>query len=116
MSWCEICEGEKPDKCSELDMKKYNCPYLKQGTRDTLNPAEPHPAARSAMDYIRTIPYTDLVLYQEAFATNAIEGNRLAEICLGTINRLLHSEPVSDRYLLGLAWTLMEMRQQNETT
>ena len=79
-----------------------------------LNPTEPHPAAKSALNYIRTIPYTDLVLYQEAFATNAIEGNRLAEICLGTLNRLLHSEPVSDRYLLGLAWTLMEMREENK--
>ena len=83
-------------------------------SRDTLSPAEPHPAARSALNYIRTIPYTDLVLYQEAFATNAIEGNRLAEICLGTLNRLLHSEPVSDRYLLGLAWILMEMREENK--
>ena len=83
-------------------------------SRDTLNPTELHPAARSALNYIRAIPYTDLVLYQEAFATNAIEGNRLAEVCLGTLNRLLHSEPVSDRYLLGLAWTLMEMREENK--
>ena len=83
-------------------------------SRDTLNPTEPHPAARSALDYIRTIPYTDLVLYQEAFATNAIEGNRLAEICLGTLNQLLHSEPVSDRYLLGLAWTLKRMRDESK--
>ena len=81
-------------------------------SRDTLTPTEPQPAAGSALDYIRTISYTDLVLYQEAFATNAIEGNRLAEVCLGTLNRLLHSEPVSDRYLLGLAWTLMEMRNE----
>lgn len=114
MSWCEICEGEKLDPCSETERRKYCCPYLKQDTRATLTPSEPHPAARSALNYIKTVPYTDLVLYQAAFATNAIEGNRLAEICLGTINRLLHSEPVSDRYLLGLAWTLMEMR--NETT
>ena len=82
-------------------------------SRDTLTPTEPHPAAKSALNYIRTIPYTDLVLYQEAFATNAIEGNRLAEVCLGTINRLLHSEPVSDRYILGLAWTLKEMRNEH---
>ena len=80
---------------------------------DTLKPTEPHPAARLALEFIKTIPYTDLVLYQEAFATNAIEGNRLAEICLGTLNRLLHSEPVSDRYLLGLAWILMEMREED---
>ena len=84
-------------------------------SRATLNPTEPHPAAKSALNYIRTIPYTDLVLYQEAFATNAIEGNRLAEVCLGTLNRLLHSEPVSDRYLLGLAWTLKEMRRDEHS-
>ena len=114
MSWCEICEGEKPDKCSEIDMKKYSCPYLKKTVqpRDTLNLGEPHPSSRSALNYIKTIPLTDLFLYQEAFATNAIEGNRLAEVCLGTLNRLLHSEPVSDRYLLGLAWVLREMREE----
>lgn len=83
-------------------------------TRDTINPGEPHPSSRSALNYIKTIPLTDLFLYQEAFATNAIEGNRLAEVCLGTLNRLLHSEPVSDRYLLGLAWALMEMRDEKE--
>lgn len=85
---------------------------MKEDTRDTLNLGEPHPAASMAMDYIRSIPFIELMLYQEAFATNAIEGNRLAEICLGTLNRLLHSEPVSDRYLLGLAWAVMKMREE----
>lgn len=89
--------------------------FIKEADRTTLKPSEPHPAARSALNYIRKIPLTDLLLYQGAFATNAIEGNRLAEVCLGTLNRLLHFEPVSDRYLLGLAWTLMEMRRDVPT-
>lgn len=77
--------------------------------RSTLKPAEPHPAYVLALDYIQSIPYADLMMYREAFATNAIEGNRLAEICLGTLNRFLHNEPISDRYLFGLAWALMKM-------
>ncbi len=44
-----------------------------------------------------------------SFASDAIEGNRLAEICGETLRRVIAGEPVSDRYLLGLCWTLREM-------
>lgn len=74
--------------------------------RGTLEQTEQHPAAFMALDYIRTIPLQELLLKQEALATCAIEGNRLAEVCLATLNRLLNKQPVSDRYLLGLAWFL----------
>lgn len=74
---------------------------------DELNKGEPHPSSSSALAYISSLGIQKLFEYQEAFATTAIEGNRLSEICLGTLNRLLNKEPVSDRYLLGLAWTIM---------
>ena len=74
----------------------------------TLRPTEPHPAVFGARDYISRIPTATLFQFQEAFATCAIEGNRLGEICGETLRRLLSGEPVSDRYLLGLAWVLKD--------
>ena len=72
----------------------------------TLKTGEYHPAADYAMEYIRSIPLEDLLLMQESFSSCAIEGNRLAEVCAETLNRIMHSKPVSDRYLLGLAWVM----------
>ena len=43
----------------------------------------------------------------------ALEGNRLAEMCSETLRRLLAKEPVSDRYLLGLVWTIRDMEEQD---
>jgi hypothetical protein len=74
--------------------------------RGNLDPTEPHPAAQNALDYIKTIKYTDLMMWQESFASCAIEGNRLAEICSETMHRLLTGQTISDRYLLGLSWTI----------
>jgi hypothetical protein len=78
--------------------------------RGELKPNEPHPSALSALAYVRSIPLPELCAALEAFSSCAIEGNQLAEVCGETLRRLLHSEPVSDRYLLGLAWCLREQR------
>lgn len=73
----------------------------------TLKLGEVHPASHSAMAYIKSLSPQDLFMWQDAFASCAIDGNnRSAEICCETLRRLLHNEPVSDRYLLGLAWTI----------
>lgn len=74
--------------------------------RGTLGPTEYHPAADSALQFMKSIPLADLYTWQESFASCAIEGNRLAEICCETLDRLISGQPVSDRYLLGLAWTI----------
>jgi hypothetical protein len=71
-----------------------------------LGLSEPHPASIDAMHWVRTVPLSELWKWQETFASEAIEGNRLAEICGETLNRLLNNKPVSDRYLLGLAWVI----------
>lgn len=65
-----------------------------------------HPAASFAFRYIKSLPVEELMIWNEAFASNAIEGNRMAEICSETLNRILTGQPVSDRYVLGLAWML----------
>jgi hypothetical protein len=71
----------------------------------TLKIGEYHPCADIAMQYLRD---KNLFIHLESLSSCAIEGNRTAEICLGTLNRLLNKEPVSDRYLMGLALFLLD--------
>lgn len=68
---------------------------------------EAHPAARFAAMYLRHLGTENLLAWQEAFASNAIENNRLAEVCAETMHRFLIGEPVSDRYLLGMAFVIL---------
>jgi hypothetical protein len=75
-------------------------------SRGELAPSEPHPAAYEAKAWLYKQPPEELCKWREAFASCAIEGNRLGDVCAETLNRLLNSQPVSDRYLLGLAWTM----------
>lgn len=82
--------------------------------RGTIRDGEFHPAAREAFAFIKAIPVTRLLMWQEAFSSNAIEGNRLGEICGETLDRIMTGRPVSDRYVLGLAWTLRSMIEAEE--
>jgi hypothetical protein len=79
----------------------------------TLKDGEPHPAAHDAKDwilgYVRLNDPKEVFRLLESFASVGMSGNRLAECCGETLRRLLHEEPVSDRYLLGLAWTMRNM-------
>jgi len=78
----------------------------------TLSPTEPHPAARDAFAWLKDYLAEDTVnahILLEGFASVGMSGNRLAEICGETLRRVLAGETVSDRYLLGLTWTLKEM-------
>lgn len=73
---------------------------------------EPHPAALSAYRWLKGYMVEnalDWLRYKEALASTALSGNRQAEVCMSTINRLANGEPVSDRYILGLAWTIMKL-------
>lgn len=77
-----------------------------------IKPGEFHPAARSAYRWLKGFMITnqaDYLQYKEAMASAALAGNRQAEICMGTIDRLKKSLPVSDRYILGLAWTILHL-------
>lgn len=83
----------------------------------TLEPGEVHPAAHGAMrfvkEFMRCNPKRFLMLL-ESFASTALSGNRLGDICCETARRIMSGEPVSDRYLLGLAWTLREIGGEHE--
>lgn len=76
-----------------------------------LLPGEPHPAAHSALAYVRGIPSAELMVIQEGFASTALSGSRSSQICLETLQRVMDGRPVSDRYVLGLAWALREIRK-----
>lgn len=82
----------------------------------TIADGEYHPAANAAMRWVKDCMRNPLewALAKESMASTALSGNRLADICVGTMERLEKGEPVSDRYLLGLAWTLRAMRQANQ--
>lgn len=68
---------------------------------------EAHPASFMAREWITKLPPEEIALWQEAFASVALAGhNRLAEVCSETFRRLLAGEPMSDRYVLGLAWAM----------
>ncbi len=82
---------------------------------DTLEMGEPHPAAKLALDYIRNLNQQNILIIQESFSSCSLSGNRLAEICSGTLKRLLNNEHVSDRYLLGLAWGIKELLDEEKT-
>ena len=75
-------------------------------THGTLADNEPHPAAYRAKEWIAGLHPDDLFRWQESFASCSISGNRLAEGCSETLSRLMSGQPVSDRYVLGLAWTM----------
>jgi S-adenosylmethionine:diacylglycerol 3-amino-3-carboxypropyl transferase len=81
-----------------------------ENNRGTLAIGEPHPAAFYARQYLASLSFEELSIYQESFASCAIEGNRMAEICSETLNRLLTGLPVSDRYILGLAWAIRDIK------
>jgi hypothetical protein len=83
----------------------------------TIKEGEYHPAADSAMAWLKGYMVQHPIEYRwhkEALASTALSGNRLAEICMSTIERLANGEPVSDRYLLGLAWTIMKLANHDE--
>lgn len=79
-----------------------------------LRPDEAHPAAQDAYGWLLSfLRQSDLEAFTwiETFGALALSGNRLAEVCLSTLRRLVDGNPVSDRYLLGLAWTLRTVEE-----
>jgi hypothetical protein len=76
---------------------------------------EPHPAAFNASAFIMTFNRNELAMWQESFSSCAIEGNRVGEICGETLRRLLAGEPVSDRYVMGLAMAMGHLKRNEET-
>lgn len=83
-----------------------------QKDESELKIGEYHPAAADAMRWFnewKTKSITRYIQTREAIASTALSGNRLSQICNGTLDRLEKGESVSDRYLLGLCWILRDI-------
>ena len=76
--------------------------------RSELEVAEFHPAYNIAKRIIQE-NIQDAHILLESMSSCAIEGNRLAEVCAGTLERILRGDPVGERYVMGLALMLLDM-------
>lgn len=84
----------------------------------TLEVGEPHPSARRALEWIQGWAVSDpleAAMMLESLYSTALSGNRLAEICAETLRRISEGEPVSDRYVLGLAWFLRDALEEENS-
>ncbi len=77
----------------------------------TLALGEPHPMAHSALEYVVNNATASI---EGALSSCALSGNRLAEVCSETLRRVKYREPVSDRYILGLAWYLKTLEEMDD--
>ena len=79
----------------------------------TLAIGEYHPSADIAVRFIREndLEMTKLI---EPLASCALAGNRMAEVCYETWRRFSAGEPVSDRYIMGLAWFLWQIKNDGD--
>lgn len=83
---------------------------------DELKLKEPHPGGYIAKEWlsenIGKMPHLE-----ESLASSALAGNRMANVCLGTLKRIKNGEIISDRYMMGLAWcvfSLIKTQAENE--
>lgn len=105
-------KSKKHSKKKKTNKKLIYIPDKEKIERGTLRVGEPHPAAFRAKEYIASLELQNLMMYLGSFSSCALAGNRLAEICSETLDRLINGKPVSDRYLLGLAWTIKSMEKE----
>ena len=75
-------------------------------TIGTIKKDEYHPAADNALNWMRD-RIDKFPVWVEVFTLT--RENRLSQICLETLERLMNDQPVSDRYLLGLVWVLKDL-------
>ena len=61
------------------------------------------------MERLRAMSIENRMMLLESMSSAAIEGNRLAEVCAGTLDRIISGKPVGDRYVCGLGVLLMSM-------
>ena len=85
---------------------------MSKESKGALKEGEAHPAAYVAKRWLlENVEMYKLPMYLEAFSLCAIEGNRLGEICSETLCRLMNGQPTSDRYLLGLIWSIRKLEE-----
>lgn len=78
-----------------------------------LEKGEMHPAIDDALNYLKSLSYTDLMRWLDTFRTNAINGDhkRVAEVCYSTLERLTSKDehmPIADVEIFALAWIIKD--------
>lgn len=73
----------------------------------TLKSGEVHPITDRAYAYV--LQNLSESVIAELKKGSEMGNNRLCEVCYGTVLRLREGLPVSDRYLIGLAWLMRDM-------
>jgi hypothetical protein len=84
----------------------------------TIQDGEYHPIADDAMHWLRQFMLTqphEYAIIKESIYSTALSGHRASELCASTITRLANSEPVSDRYLLALAWLVRSLAEKEKS-
>lgn len=81
---------------------------------DELKQGEPHPSVLLWFNQHVGHDPVEMFKWTELLATVAIEENKLARVCLATLNRLMKGKPVGDRYLLGLCWLLRDLKENDD--
>lgn len=82
--------------------------------RGTIREGEYHPAAREALSFVTKMMYSNpkqWFIIRESIASTALSGVRLSEILNSTLDRIEKGAPVSDRYVLGLAWFIKDFTE-----
>jgi hypothetical protein len=97
-------QEKSPKKCVSLAA---TCSA--HAAKSALELYEPHPSAQPALSFILSLGLDTLLQIREATSSCGYTGNRTAEICGETLRRILDKEKVSDRYILGLAWFIMDI-------
>ena len=85
----------------------------KEAPRGELG-TKPHPAAYDAIAYLNSLGLKRRMVLLESFASCAIEGNKDAEVLADTLDRATSGRPVSDRYILGLAWYVRHIMEADD--
>lgn len=81
----------------------------------TLELGQIHPATYIALQYIKEfLMKNNAILMLESLQSTALSGNEHCEIAGETLRRFLAKEPVSDRYLMGLAWLFWSMENESD--
>lgn len=108
-----------------LEVEKYGCDvqqeradfarseYARIRDLSRLERDESHPAVYKALSYLRKLRIGDLVTFRDLYYQRALEGDKSAAVAYGTLRMFLEGKEISDRYLLGLTY---EMLQEDQNT
>lgn len=78
-----------------------------------LQPGEPHPMCASAIHYVLSHSISDLQLTYGSLVSQALGGNRDAEILAYDLRELITGNEITDKSSLALAWFLKSVNEKH---